>query len=46
MESGNVFIGEAVRKDKGGRPAPRPDSPALIDLDDLQEFKPVPVCMN
>lgn len=41
-----VCIGEAVRKDKERPRAPRPETPALIDLDNLEAFRPVPVCFN
>ncbi len=38
---------KTVRKPEKERPpGRRPESPALIDLDNLEEFRPVPVFFN
>lgn len=46
MENGAIEIGEDVRKDKERISEPRPETPALIDMDNPEAFRPVPVCFN
>ncbi len=46
METAIAHIEEAVRKDKNETRKPRPETPALIDLDNLATFRPVPVYFN
>ena len=46
MEPESAQIGEAVRKDKDETRKPKPETPALIDMDNLEAFRPGPICFN
>ena len=46
MESATAQVEQAVRKDKDETRSPRPEAIAMIDMDNLRAFRPVPVCFN
>jgi hypothetical protein len=46
MENAIAQIEEAARKDKDETRKPKPEVIAMIDMDNLLEFRPVPVCFN
>jgi len=46
MEPAAAQIEESVPKDKDETRKPKPETPALIDMDNLEAFQPVPVCFN
>jgi hypothetical protein len=46
MEHAITQIEEAVRKDKDETRKPKPEMIAMIDMDNLQEFRPVLVYFN
>jgi hypothetical protein len=46
MENALNQIEEAVREDRDETRKPKPEMIATIDMDNLQEFRPIPVYFN